>query len=65
MACNPSVEMVLADDSLVPLLHSVGLQVMVWTADEVVQWEALTAAGVEAIITNRPDRLAGWYAGRD
>ncbi|WP_425955905.1 glycerophosphodiester phosphodiesterase [Xylanimonas sp. McL0601] len=61
--CNPSVEMVLADDELVQL-HRAGLQVMVWTADDVAQWEALTAAGVDAIITDRPDRLAGWLEGR-
>lgn len=60
MACNPSVAMVLADAGLVPALHVAGLQVMVWTADDVAEWEALTAAGVDAIITDRPDRLAGW-----
>ncbi|GAB2461810.1 glycerophosphodiester phosphodiesterase [Xylanimonas ulmi] len=64
MTCNPDVDLVLADDSLVPLLHDAGLQVMVWTADDVAQWEALVAAGVDAIITDRPDRLAGWLAGR-
>ncbi|QAY64864.1 glycerophosphodiester phosphodiesterase [Xylanimonas allomyrinae] len=64
MTCNPSVELVLEDDGLVPLLHEAGVQVMVWTADDVAQWEALTAAGVDAIITDRPDRLAGWLAGR-
>ena len=64
MACNPSVELVLDDTGLVPALHGAGLQVMVWTADTVAQWEALVAAGVDAIITDRPDRLAGWLAGR-
>ncbi|WP_245885973.1 glycerophosphodiester phosphodiesterase [Xylanimonas oleitrophica] len=67
-ACNPSVEMMLEDDALVTRLHAAGLQVMVWTANLVPQWEALVAAdggtGVDAIITDRPDRLAGWLAGR-
>ena len=64
MTCNPSVEMVLADTGLVGVLHRAGLQVMVWTADDVDQWEALVAAGVDAIITDRPDRLVGWLAGQ-
>ncbi|QAY69256.1 glycerophosphodiester phosphodiesterase [Xylanimonas protaetiae] len=64
MTCNPSVELVLGDAGLVPALHAAGLQVMVWTADDVAQWQALTAAGVDAIITDRPDRLAGWLGGR-
>ncbi|WP_245534398.1 glycerophosphodiester phosphodiesterase [Xylanimonas cellulosilytica] len=64
MTCNPSVELVLDDGALVADLHAAGLQVMVWTADDVDQWEALTALGVDAIITDRPDRLAGWLAAR-
>ena len=64
MTCNPSVDLVLTDAGLVPALHDAGLQVMAWTADDVAQWQALTAAGVDAIITDRPDRLAGWLAGR-
>jgi glycerophosphoryl diester phosphodiesterase len=64
MACNPEVDLVLADPSLVAELHAAGLEVMVWTADDVEQWEALTALGVDAIITDRPDRLSGWLAGR-
>lgn len=64
MTCNPSVELVLGDADLVPSLRAAGLQVMVWTADDVAEWEALTAVGVDAIITDRPDRLAGWLASR-
>ncbi len=64
MTCNPEVDLVLADPSLVSELHAAGLQVMVWTADDAEQWETLIALGVDAIITDRPDRLAGWLAGR-
>jgi glycerophosphoryl diester phosphodiesterase len=64
IACNPSLAMVMADRGLVALLHRAGLQVMVWTADDVDEWAALVHDGVDAIITDRPDRLSGWLAGR-
>jgi glycerophosphoryl diester phosphodiesterase len=64
VACNPSVAMVQADPALVGRLHDAGLRVMVWTADEPHEWRALVAADVDAIITDRPDRLAGWLAAR-
>ncbi len=64
MTCNPSVELVLADPDLVARIHSAGLQAMVYTANEPAQWEGLVAAGVDAIITDCPDRLTGWLAAR-
>lgn len=60
---NPSVAMVTQDPGLVARLHAQGLRVMVWTANAQAEWSALLAAddgaGVDAIITDRPDRLLG------
>ena len=64
MACNPHGELLRTHPELLPALHGAGLQVMVWTANEPEQWAALTAAGVDAIITDRPDALRGWLAAR-
>lgn len=44
----------------VALAHEAGLGVFVWTRDAVAEWEALTAMGVDGIITNRPDALRAW-----
>lgn len=62
MACNPHGELLRAHPELLAELHGAGLQVMVWTANEPEQWAALTAAGVDAIITDRPDALRGWLS---
>lgn len=66
VACNPSTEMVRNDPGLVARLHRAGLRVMVWTENEVSGWSRLCdvddGAGVDAIITDRPDRLLGWFA---
>lgn len=64
MACNPHGELLRARPDLLATLHGAGLQVMVWTANEPEQWAALTAAGVDAIITDRPDALRGWLSAR-
>jgi glycerophosphoryl diester phosphodiesterase len=61
---NPSVAAVLADPDLVRRAHDAGLRVMPWTANEPSEWEGLCAAGVDAIITDRPGELRGWLAGR-
>lgn len=64
ITCNPSVEMVQHDPGLVTRLHGAGLRVMVWTENEQAGWSDLCAlddgVGVDAIITDRPDRLLGW-----
>ncbi|MGM7670996.1 glycerophosphodiester phosphodiesterase [Microbacterium sp. A93] len=44
--------------------HRAGLGVFVWTHDEDADWEALTAMGVDGIITNRPDALQKWMHDR-
>ncbi|WP_235915446.1 glycerophosphodiester phosphodiesterase [Puerhibacterium puerhi] len=64
VACNPYVGMVLEDPALVQRLHDAGLRVMTWTANDAEQWAGVLAAGVDAVITDRPDRLAGWLEGR-
>lgn len=61
--CNPSVGLA-RSTGLVADLHAKGLRVMVWTADDPEEWAALEALGVDAIITDRPDRLSGWLDGR-
>ncbi|WP_418275085.1 glycerophosphodiester phosphodiesterase [Isoptericola jiangsuensis] len=61
---NPSVAAVLADPALVARAHDAGLRVMPWTANEPSEWAGLCAAGVDAIITDRPGELRGWLAGR-
>jgi glycerophosphoryl diester phosphodiesterase len=62
--CNPSGLLLQADPGLVARLHSAGLQTMVWTLDEDWMWSVALDLQVDAIITDRPDRLAGWLAGR-
>lgn len=61
-ACNPHGRLLVQHPDLLRRLHATGLEVMVWTLDEPEEWAAATAAGVDAIITDRPDRLAGWLA---
>lgn len=61
-ACNPHGWLLVQHRDLLRRLQAAGMQVMVWTLDEPEQWAAATAAGVDAIITDRPDRLAGWLA---
>lgn len=42
--------------------HAAGLAVMAWTANTPAEWEALLAAGVDAIITDDPAALIAWLA---
>lgn len=62
MTVNPYGELLRAHPDLVERLHAVGVQVMVWTLNEPEHWAAAAALGVDAVITDRPDRLAGWLA---
>ncbi len=64
MTCNPYGPLLVADPGLVGRLHEAGIRVMVWTLDEPEHWAAAVALGVDAIITDRPDRLAGYLAPR-
>ncbi|WP_337059317.1 glycerophosphodiester phosphodiesterase [Kineococcus sp. G2] len=64
LACNPSVASLVARPGAVAELHAAGLQVWSWTVDEPVLWRALADAGVDGLITNRPDGLRGWIEAR-
>lgn len=44
--------------------HRAGLGVQVWTVDELPQAERLLAWGVDAVISDRPDRLREFVVGR-
>ena len=62
MACNPHLRSVIEDPDSVQRMHDAGLKTYPWTANEPAEWAALVAAGVDGIITDRPDRLIGWLA---
>ncbi len=64
VACNPGVASVVARPAAVAELHAAGLAVWPWTVDEPVLWRALSEAGVDGVITNRPDGLRGWIQAR-
>ncbi|MFD1506270.1 glycerophosphodiester phosphodiesterase [Georgenia yuyongxinii] len=64
MTLNPSGRLLRREPDLVDALHGEGLRTMVWTLDEPAHWAAAVAAGVDGIITDRPDRLRGWLAAR-
>jgi glycerophosphoryl diester phosphodiesterase len=68
VACNPSVATVAGSPRLVSRLHAAGLRVMSWTANDPAAWTTLVdtddGAGVDAVITDRPERFTGWLAGR-
>lgn len=61
-AYNPSDDALSARPDVVRELHTAGVAVNVWTVDQPARWKALTAAGVDGIVTNRPAELAGWNA---
>ncbi|NYI03375.1 glycerophosphodiester phosphodiesterase [Allostreptomyces psammosilenae] len=61
-AYNPSDAALATRPDVVDALHAAGVAVMVWTVDSPARWEALDAAGVDGIITNRPAELVGWNA---
>ncbi|MFE5294428.1 glycerophosphodiester phosphodiesterase [Isoptericola sp. NPDC056618] len=62
--CNPQGTVLRDDPDVVARLHEAGLSTAVWTLNEPAHWAAAVALGVDAIITDRPDHLAGWLAGR-
>jgi glycerophosphoryl diester phosphodiesterase len=61
---NPFVEDVFELPGVVDRAHDAGLKVQTWTANSPDQWARLVELGVDGIITDRPDALNGWYAGR-
>ncbi|KON73593.1 hypothetical protein M768_11670 [Cellulosimicrobium cellulans F16] len=64
VTCNPMGLLLLEDPGLVQRVHDAGLEVAVWTLNEPAHWAAAAELGVDAIITDRPDRLAGWLSAR-
>jgi glycerophosphoryl diester phosphodiesterase len=64
MTCNPAGSLLRDEPDLVDALHGEGLRTMPWTLNEPAHWDAAVAAGVDAIITDRPDRLRGWLSAR-
>lgn len=63
MTCNPDGRLLQDHPELVSRQHGAGRQVMAWTLDEPWMWDAAGSLAVDAVITNRPDRLLGWLAG--
>jgi len=49
---------------LVATLHTAGVLVWPWTADEPGDWQRLAVAGVDGVITNRPAVYEGWALAR-
>jgi glycerophosphoryl diester phosphodiesterase len=61
-AYNPDVTEVRRRPAVVAELHAAGIATTPWTADSPDEWAALTALGVDGIITNRPAELVTWQA---
>jgi glycerophosphoryl diester phosphodiesterase len=61
-AYNPDVTELLRRPAVVAELHAAGIATTPWTADSPDEWAALTALGVDGIITNRPAELVTWQA---
>lgn len=57
---------VLARPAIVDELHAAGARVVVYTLNDDAQWDAVTALGVDGIVTDDPHTLSEWqsaYAG--
>jgi glycerophosphoryl diester phosphodiesterase len=52
-------------DRLVAMSHDIGIRVVTWTVDEPVVMRRLLEAGVDAIISDRPDVLREVLVSRD
>ncbi|MBK5249893.1 MAG: hypothetical protein JJE50_10780 [Actinomycetales bacterium] len=64
VTCNPAGSLLLEHPGLVGEIQAAGMRAMVWTVNEPEHWSQLLAARVDAIITDRPDRLRGWLSVR-
>ena len=51
---------VLARPGLVDVLHAAGVRLVVYTLNKDAQWDAMTALGVDGIVTDDPGTLAQW-----
>ncbi|MDY0909187.1 glycerophosphodiester phosphodiesterase [Microbacterium sp. CFBP9034] len=54
---------VLARPEIVDELHGAGARVVVYTLNKDAQWDAVTALGVDGIVTDDPGTLSEWQAG--
>ncbi|MCI9889892.1 glycerophosphodiester phosphodiesterase [Micrococcales bacterium 31B] len=61
---NPDKNDILANPALPGWLRERGYRCVTWTVDDPVEWETMTAAGVDCIISNRPDALVGHLGAR-
>lgn len=61
---NPFGAVLFVEPGFVARQHAAGREVAVWTLDEPAAWELAAGLGVDAVITDRPDRLRGWLAAR-
>ncbi|WP_051167637.1 glycerophosphodiester phosphodiesterase family protein [Actinoplanes sp. N902-109] len=58
--CNPSMNAVLGSPATVAALAAEGVAVMPWTANDMLLWPGLVAAGVAGLITDHTGELTGW-----
>ena len=61
---NPDGALLTSDPGFVARWHAAGREVAVWTLDEPWEWAGAAHLGVDAVITDCPDRLRGWLAAR-
>lgn len=59
---NPYLGYVSENPQIVAKIHEAGLRTQVWTANYPGEWSFLADLGVDGIITDRPDAMAGWLA---
>lgn len=64
VACNTRFNLLLDRPEVLNAIHDAGQQCMAWTPNTPGEWERLIDLGVDGIITDRPDHLTGWLAGR-
>ena len=62
---NPDGALLVADPTFVARRHAAGQEVAPWTLDEPWEWQTAERLGVDAVITDCPDRLRGWLVGRE
>ena len=65
LTVNPDGALLVAHPTFVARRHAAGQEVAVWTLDEPWEWQTAERLGVDAVITDCPDRLRGWLVGRE
>ncbi|WP_163540912.1 glycerophosphodiester phosphodiesterase [Occultella kanbiaonis] len=64
VALNPPATLVIERPDVLTAIHDAGLEAHVWTPNTAELWAPLVEAGVDGIITDRPDSLVGWLSAR-